>query len=1108
MPKTIDIPDVGLVEFPDAMSDKDIVGAIQNKILPKVRAEKFVLTDSPPKDLDFVSTDEPPAEVSKKTALIKEREALRKQPETGLAGEFLAAASEPFVAIPKPEANPDDPSYLKFSKGLIQSGIGMVESLESPLGVSALAVSALPVVGKPLSRVMGAGFGTASILDGFKEAAHAYQSGDMESAGRALGSLLIGSAIVRSSVAGLKGGPVTKATIKPEAVKEVSKVAPVTAKALTETVVDLQEGVLKPKTESVKVEPNVTAEQTTPIHQSPPKTPKWTSATSQESSGIGTEMYAGIPNPVTVAKSVVKLAKEVGPYLKRAADVAVDTAKEIGSETFGVSQMNDYRRSVLNWSAKLQKSFGESSQAQKDIRKSVPDPIRRDAITNWIQADGDASVLASRSASSSEPTIKAGYDAALALSPEEIQVAKDVQSAYDALGIRGRSFDVLKSFKDNYVTQIWDLGKGPASGSSRTLKEKFRFSKASTFPTFFDGEQAGYVPKTKDISQLLPIYLHEMNSVIAARQLVQEMGKGKASDGRPLLASKGGAEVIDQPAGGEVTLVMPDMVKEGRSKNPSLNERNDYKTLDNQPALHGWRIVEGYGTDSPVYLKADLMLHPEAYPRLKNVLGRSEIRQWYESKTGAMAGIPKAIVRGLDVAQSETKRTMLGLLAAFHQVQEGTHAVGHRVSPFSNIPKIDLVKDAGQMDAAKHGLMLLPDRVSGEQFMEGFRTSGLVSKIPVIGALSDFYSNYLFKEYIPGLKYKTYEAIFERNQKVYEGELKSGEVKLEDVKLLSSEQANAAYGHLNYADLARNPTIQHIAQVALLAPDFLEARARFAGQALKGVPGAKVGREQLLALATLGIAQATAAYTTAKLTGGEWDAEKPFEFHVGNRTYTMRSVPEDTSNLIQHSREFIYSRLNPLIGRGTVQFLSGVDWRGQKVTAGETAKELSQQPIPLSLRAILGTSKSSLSTWEQLAGTVGLRISRYSPEFDVREMVSEFKKSSKDPKLIVQVERAEKETLAPSDYKELRIALDNKDTDKAHEEYDKLLETKTPLVIWEAMNPNKPLTGSASVESRFVKTLDAGQKKVYNQAKAQRREIYNRFQEMKRSHVKSEKKEK
>lgn len=655
----------------------------------------------------------------------------------------------------------------------------------------------------------------------------------------------------------------------------------------------------------------------------------------------------------------------------RGVKASIEAVKEVGKEAFDPKRMTDYRRSVLSWSSKLQRSFGEAASAQRDINKEVPDPVRREGITNWIQADGDANLLNARASATADPKLKAGYKAALTLTPEEIAIANDVRSTFDALASRGQAHDVLNSFKDNYVPQMWNLGKSKPSGaSSRTLRDKFKFSRARTFDSYFDGEQAGFVPKTKDISKILPVYVHEMNSVIAARQLVMDMSKGVASDGRPLVAPRGSGIPVNG-ASGKATLVAPKAIK---------GDTGDYKTLDSQPAMTGWRWASKDSAGNDVFVKSDLAIHPEAYSRLKSVLGKSAIKEWYESKGTAAASVPKAFIKFLDIAQGETKKTMLGMLSPFHQVQEGTHAIGHKVNPFFSIPKIDLVGDKGQIDATKHGLMLLPDRATESSFMEGFKNSGLVSKIPLVGKLADRYAHYTFEEYIPGLKYKTYEKILERNMEVFKKELASGEIKPEDVKVISAEQANAAYGHLNYADLGRNPTIQHLARVFLLAPDFLEARARFVGQGAKGLPGAKVGREQLIALGTLAFAQGIGAFLIAKAIGGQWDYKDPFSVRYGDRKYTMRSVPEDLIKLGMDPKMFVRARLSPLVGKGALDYTTGRNWKDEKVTAWETTKELAKEPIPITLRAVLGMGGTSIKPVEQLAGAAGLKISKVPNE--------------------------------------------------------------------------------------------------------------------------------
>ncbi len=1031
MPNTVDIPDVGQVEFPDSMSDADITAAIQTKILPQQRAAQVQEAASP-----------------RKAALMAEQQALEAQPDPSVGQLFMEEASQPFVQLPKPTVEADDSKLTQFGKGVARSAIGVAEAVESPLGVSLAAVSMLPGVGPILGKLAAGGFGLKSVAGGFEQAAQAYNEGDAAQGGEAVGNIVLGSAMVRG-------------------------VMPRGARAEAVPVDALQAS-------------------TVPLVAPAQAGPRWTKATSADTSNIGAELYAGIPNPVTVAKSVVKLTKEAAPYLKAAGEKAVEVArdigevaKDIGGEAKGMPQATDYRKSVLNWSARQQQSFAEASDAQRTIREIAPTKVEREAITNWREAAGDLDVLKARAAATTDPTLKAGYEKALSLNPEQITLAKELGDTYAALGERGQTYDVLDNFRDNYVTHIWDFGKTPLGGA-RTLKDSFKFSQARSFDTFFDGEQAGLKPKTKDIGELLPIYLHEMNQVIANRQLVQELGKGVASDGRPLLAPRGAVLPDVEGSQGGATLVLPKLAKEGT---------RDYKTLDSQPALSKWRWA-AEGENGPVMMKGDVAIHPEVYPKFKNALGKSAIREWYESTGTPIEGIPKALVKGLDMAQSGGKKLMLGLLSPFHQVQEGTHGVGHKVNPFSSIPKIDLVNDVSQMDAARHGLMLAPDRTSANAFMEGFQTSSLIAKLPVLGKLAEGYQDYLFHRYIPGLKYKTYLAALERNKARYEKEIASGEVRPEDVKVLTAEQMNAAYGHLNYADLGRNPTIQHLARLALIAPDFLEARARFTAQGAKGAAGAKVGREQLNALATLAIGQATGAWTIAQLTGGEWDPKHPFEVIHGNRKYTLRSVPEDLAGFVTETGQFMQSRLNPYTVTPAKELLWGTNWKGEKVTPAEVATELAANTVPLSIRGFTGTSESTLSGLEQLMSALGIRVSRYDPAKELRNGLADFKKGSGDAKLVAEAEREEKETFGSSDYSDIRHALSDGNIDKARQEYAELLKVKTPKQVAKALDPSRPFSGSKEVDRQFEESLTDRQRHLWDKMHSERETVSQRFREL------------
>jgi hypothetical protein len=760
---------------------------------------------------------------------------------------------------------------------------------------------------------------------------------------------------------------------------------------------------------------------------------------------------------------------------------------------FANRKMSPLDQVTTSHSAKLQKSFDEARSAQKEISKAVPSERRQAAISIWREANGDLPTLQNWASNAKGKMLKRAATDAQSLTPAEIAIAGKADAAFKVLEARGNTFDVLRSHRDNYVPHVWDVAKPGTGWGGSMLKQRFRFSKARTFNTFFDGDQAGFKPKTLAIGKLLPAYIHEMNRVISDRQAVRDIAASVNKDGSPMAVPRGTSSVAEGEKG-KAVLVQPKALR-------GEVDTMDYKVMSDQPALSNWTWA-GKDTDGkPVFIKGELALHPDVYRRLNAMMGQSAIRQWYHDPVIGMGQIPRAVVRGLDTAQAAMKREMFGLLAPFHQVQEGTHGIGHMVNPFFNIPKIDL-RNPAQFDAANHGLMLLPDRASSRVYLEGVGTkSSLLSqglrKLGRTGqAISDVidgYQDYLFHHYIPGIKFKTYEAMLGRNSKLYAKELASGEMTLSDVKITSAEQANAAYGHLNYALLDRNPTIQHFIQMAALAPDFLEARTRFAGQAAKGL-SSKVGHEQFKAIAILAAVQAASAYIISNVTGGEYDSTHPFEVIHNGRRYFLRSVPEDIYAFLKDRRQFIYGRVNPLLVKGGIQLGTGLNYRGEKVDTLDTITELLAGYIPITarqlpgLRSLTETSRQSpTSPLQQLAGSLGLRISRYSPVSETYRAAGDWMDSKK-------IER-NKGSYPISKYQQLRYALEDGDMDRARDQYDLLRQTMTMDKIDQGFKSsiNHPFTGKKSTDEAFAASLTGHQRQLYLQALRTRQNMLNAF---------------
>lgn len=188
---------------------------------------------------------------------------------------------------------------------------------------------------------------------------------------------------------------------------------------------------------------------------------------------------------------------------------------------------------------------------------------------------------------------------------------------------------------------------------------------------------------------------------------------------------------------------------------------------------------------------------------------------------------------------------------------------------------------------------------------------------PCLGAAIPKENDYV---YIPRLKMAMAKEALERNTERYQDKMSA-----DQIAELTAKQANAAFGELNYTMIGRNKTIQDCFRLAVLAPDFLEARFKFVGQALK-----PYGREQAAALIRLSAYMAITAQATNYVLNGDFDWSHPFSIKVGDKYYTLRSIPGDILHLIHDPRTFTYHRLNPTVARPIIEGLTGRDSFGRQ----------------------------------------------------------------------------------------------------------------------------------------------------------------------------------
>lgn len=791
------------------------------------------------------------------------------------------------------------------------------------------------------------------------------------------------------------------------------------------------------------------------------------------------------------SQDAVRAMTNLAGVTKGAVKSGISKVADLGRAIRNLPSTGDFLRSIHEWDGKLQETSLKARQIQETMRAKVPDAVKREGILNYIEAGGNETILQAR-ARGARPKYKAGYEAALKLTDQEKAIANGIKDFYETYLQKAQEVGLLEDGRQNYVNRIIKNPDALPPHAGSKLKAQASFAKRRSFATAFDAESAGYDLATKDVADLMAVYAQEFGKVVATRKLIADLTKGVAKDGRPLAAPTGMGTVVGDADTGRAILVNP---------NVKGADVSDFRPV-HHAALSGWKWIAKDDAGNPVMIKGDMAIHPEVQKHLSNVLGHSAIKAWYDSPGSAWQALPKALVGGLDKFQTLSKQTMFGLISTFHYVTEGTHAIGHRVNPFAQ-PKIDL-KVPWQREAVfNHGLKIAGDYNAMSAFREGVASGPIIYKVPIVGRISRAVSEFMFNEYIPRLKMATYKAIMDRNLKRYAPEIAKGEATREQVGILSAQQANAAYGHLNYVQMGRSPTIQHLTRMFALAPDFLEARARFAGQGLRTLAASKVGVEQLEALAVLGIVNYVAARILNKLGDDDYHWDKPFSVVFKNREFKPRTVPEDLYRAYKDAYSFAGGRVSPVLGRALLWLANGQrDYQGQKQPLYDMAWEAMMSWVPTAL-PVGPRRRTDINAWENMLASMTLSVSRYSPVTTAYKLADKYREEKGLPK---------DTGLYPlSKYRDLRYAIEDQDEKKFVEAYTKLVKQEGDFLAAEGKNRagaeyamakglreslTRPFTGSAIGDAKWMRSLKEDERKVVQLAKERRMEIMRNFLKM------------
>lgn len=740
----------------------------------------------------------------------------------------------------------------------------------------------------------------------------------------------------------------------------------------------------------------------------------------------------------------------------------------------------------------LQRAAHEARMMSAAVKRAVPNPISRMAISRYIEADGDMATLKQQAADAA-PKYAPLYQRAMDLSPEEKAIADTAKKFFNDIGQHAVDLGMLSDMLEGYVAHFVDQSSIPANargqkiaqavGDIATSRMKTRFDRSirRVFANMFDLEKQGYRLQSSDIAEVMAAYAQEMNNVVSARTFIKQLPALKAADGRPLAVTSGYArQITDDEGKPDGPLLVKPFAKP--------QDARDYLPIDH-PALRKYKWVAKDAEGNPVFSEGELLIHPDIHRDLSNTLGQSALNK-------------APIIRAVSDFQHQVKNMMLGW-SLFHYVQEGTHAIGHGVNPFK-LHAFD-PNDPTTRELINGGLMLV-NWDAKRDMAEGLGGhGGLLSKIPGLGPLNDQLTSFLFEQYIPGLKAEMAKHAFERNLDRFKKELASGKITRAQVAQKTAQQANDAFGEQNTRYTGENPTKLHAERMAFLAPDFLKSRAKFFADAFT-----KYGSEQRRALFILAMTMAITAKLLERMLTGRNNWKNPFSVKTDTREFELRSVPGDVLEMLESPRWFISGRLSPLISRTALEAITGRDYRGMKRTVGEQLMDLLKEPIPMSvrgaidkgakaidpslpksLRGKLTTNTSDITGREQVASAMGARIKRSSDITDARILGHEWRQK--------QGLESDDTVYPPSKYVSLKNALEDHDIARAKSEFDFLVKENAGIANAGALakgfreSMNRPFSGAAKTENAFVASLDKTDRATYDRAVASRNRILSQF---------------
>jgi len=772
-----------------------------------------------------------------------------------------------------------------------------------------------------------------------------------------------------------------------------------------------------------------------------------------------------------------------------------------------------FREVMKDWFAADQQTGHETYRWIKAIESKVSNPVRRRAISAWVDANGDEGTL--RAQRADLEAVAGGkhvpvWDAALKLTDGEKEIGRQIIADFETKLEDAKNVGMIDKGRENYgVPQIWktppkadesSAGKGSAGNFRAKLdpRDPF-FSLQRETPSYFDGIMRGGEPKDMDVGKLVAVYNEAFHKNLSSRAAIWGLKDAKSADGTPVVRISGDAHYEVLPTGKKRLLV--DATR--RPGDAVTKDGRPYRAIDHW-ALKGWQYKGSDPHGNPVLVKGDFLVHPDHFQFLNNELNGTKWRQAEPGPVGpdgrpTMRRTPWGAAGHAALSVSSFLKNSKMALGMFHLFNVATHSVWNGVNPITKDFKLDMTNPE-QAAGVRNGVELGfgSHRVDFEEGQTGAH-GGLWAHVPGLGRVAGRMTDFIFKDVLPKMKMKNYLALNEANTKLYGKKLTP-----DQISEISAHQTNAAFGLQNYRLLGTSKAMMDFNRLICLAPDFLGSEFKQTAQAFT-----KYGGAQRRAI----VVQAAAMYALARvvnasLNNGDshWEPENALSVVYKGRAYSIRSLVADMFHMVSDPGAFMAGRLGPL-PHTIADVITGRDMRfGTRIDTvartgvGRAAERALRDTLgwlaPIGTTGFgPGAAKRGETPFGTLAAAqVGLSSRQYTPATQMYDAAAQFNRNNPDPKAQEYQANREAEVYQQSVYKGLDNLLQAGDSAAAQREYKALVaEGHTPAHIEARYQRESPFTGSADREAQFKAQLTDSQWAAYQQAIQDRAALKSKF---------------